>query len=86
MVQEEQVDLIDDQLKMAGFAEDETTTQAGTMSDTRSMMDGDGKSMAIEDIPEKEVLFKIYNGFFQFALDDPNIPKSEYGIVRLETE
>lgn len=85
MVQEEQVDLEEENLKGDGFVDEEGTTLAGSMADARSQMDLEGKGMAAEDIAEKEVLFTIYNGFFQFASDDPNIPKSEYGIVRLET-
>lgn len=52
------------------------TGRNGEVSDSKA-----GSHMAIEDIPEKEMMFSIENGFFQFALDDHTISKNEYGVV-----
>lgn len=80
MVEEEEVDLKDDQLVSTALIDDEATTNLGSILESKDQ-GGEGGGMILEDMTEKEVLFNVYNGFFQFNLDDYNIPKSEYGIV-----
>lgn len=79
MVEEEEIDLKEDQLNSTAMLDDEATTNLGSLIDNKDQ--GDGATMIMEDLTEKEVLFNVYNGFFQFNSDDWNIPKSEYGIV-----
>jgi hypothetical protein len=79
MVEEEEIDLKEDQLNSTAMLDDEATTNLGSLIDNKDQ--GDGATMIMEDLTEKEVLFNVYNGFFQFNNDDWNIPKSEYGIV-----
>lgn len=83
MVEEEETDLKEDQLNTTAFIDDEATTNLGSLQDTKDQT-VDGGGMLLEEPTEKEVLFNVYNGFFQFQLDDYNIPKTEYGVVGLD--
>lgn len=85
MVEEEEVDLKDDQLNSTAFIDDEATTNIGSLIDSKDQ-GGEGANMIIEDMTEKEVLFNVYNGFFQFTVDDHSVPKTEYGIVDFQVD
>jgi len=79
MIADEDTGLTEEQLKPAAgmLTEDDNSTLPGSLIETKQITN----TADDEEFGEKEVLFAIGNGFFQFAAEDLNKAKSEYGIA-----